>query len=185
LGLISVIFKGGIELEETTDLSSFKDGLSARLKKLEESYANRSEAVRAYGLQKGAYERWVYARSSPSLEAVAKIAKVAGVSLDWLAFGEEGPSAGAAAHTGQQAGLDDKLMFEIWSSIQGIVDSYRMKYPDYQHISLTCQIYESMKADPDRAEETLTKMLALVETSIKGLFEDSSVKETPEAKHRA
>lgn len=95
-----------------------------------------------------------------------------------IAFSDDEPSAGAAAHTGQQASLDEKLMFEVWSSIQGIVDSYRMKYSDYQHISLTCQIYESMKADPDKAEETRTKMLAVVEASIKGLFDDSDVTET-------
>jgi len=110
------------QTEDESKLSSFKDGLSARLKKLEESYANRSEAVKAYGLQKGAYERWVYARSSPSVEALAKIAKVAGVSLDWLAFGEGGPSAE------QRPGIDRKLLQIDYLLMDKINDKYRELY---------------------------------------------------------
>ena len=158
---------------------------ASRLRIVERKFNNRAEVAKAIGVAKSSYQRWVEGVSTPSFDAMAKLAKVAGVSLDWLAFGEESPSAGDAAHTGQQASLDEKLMFEIWSSIQGIVDIYRMKYSTYQHISLTCQIYESMKADPDKAEETRVKMLSVVEASIRGLLEDSDLIETADDQQSA
>jgi len=80
-----------------------RSDLSARLKVLEERYSSRAEALRAYGVAKTTYDKWLYEKSSPSLESIAKIAKAAGVSLDWLAFGkggtaaEQGPSFDRAA----------------------------------------------------------------------------------------
>ena len=173
------------ETEETTDLSSFKDGLSARLKKLEESYTNRSEAVRAYGLQKGAYEKWVYARSSPSVEALAKIAKVAGVSLDWLAFGEEGQP--AQERTGWHR-YDPPYNYDwMWQIIDMLGDLYRMNgiepAPD-RLLHEAADIYgEAAKiADPDERSRAISMAVAIMAKVIKP---PEPAEQTPTTKRRA
>jgi len=173
------------ETKDESKLSSFKDGLSARLKKLEESYANRSEAVKAYGLQKGAYERWVYARSSPSVEALAKIAKVAGVSLDWLAFGEEGQT------THERTGwyrYDPPYNYDwMWQIIDMLGDLYRMQgiepEPD-RLLHEAADIYgEASKiADPDERSRAISMATALMAKVIKPA---DLPKETPGVKRPA
>ena len=99
-----------------------RSDLSARLKVLEERYSSRAEALRAYGVAKTTYDKWLYEKSSPSLESIAKIAKAAGVSLDWLAFGEGGPSAE------QRPGIDRKQLQIDYLIMDKINDKYRELY---------------------------------------------------------
>ena len=70
-----------------------RSGLAARLKILEGNYKSQADALRAYDINKNTYKNWITGKSSPSLESIAQIAKVTGVSLDWLAFGEGGTPA--------------------------------------------------------------------------------------------
>lgn len=53
-------------------------------------FASRAEMVReASGLEYNAVARWCRGAVEPKLRGIAEIARVCGVSLDWLVFGAE------------------------------------------------------------------------------------------------
>ena len=101
-----------------------RSGLAARLRILEGQYKSQADALRAYGINKNTYKNWITEKSLPSLEAVAQIAKVAGVTLDWLAFGE----GGTAAEQGPS--FDRAALMVDHERIGKITNSFNVLYED-------------------------------------------------------
>jgi transcriptional regulator with XRE-family HTH domain len=79
---------------------------------MEEHYSrNRAELARAVFVSPSALSQYVRGKATPSLDVLVQIARVLGVSLDYLVFGEESasPTAGSAGYLAGQveAGLRD------------------------------------------------------------------------------
>ncbi len=72
---------------KSEELPSFRTGLARRLRVLEQQFKNRTEAAKAAGVSKTAYQNWVEAKSAPNIEPLAKLAIATNTPLDWIAFG--------------------------------------------------------------------------------------------------
>lgn len=70
------------------DMSNFREELGQRFREIERHYPNRATLAKSIGVGKSTLQSWIEGRSSPSFEALVRLAQVADVSLDWLAFGE-------------------------------------------------------------------------------------------------
>jgi transcriptional regulator with XRE-family HTH domain len=71
------------------DRACVRRELGVRLALVLEEFADRGEAARAAGCSERALADFVAGRRFPPLEVAARIAERTGVSLDWLASGEE------------------------------------------------------------------------------------------------
>jgi phage repressor protein C with HTH and peptisase S24 domain len=80
-------------------LSTTIEDLDARLELLMRQFGSVAELARAIGVSDNAIYKWLAGRGQPSLASVVAIARVAGVSVEWLATGRE-----AVAHTGGAVG---------------------------------------------------------------------------------
>ena len=139
-----------------------RTGLSNRLKVLEESYSSRAEALRAYGLAKTTYDKWLYEKSSPSLESIAKIAKAANVSLDWLAFGEEHGQLSSNQDIQKHHGLDNFDWFGLVLEMLG--DCYRFcghNPPPNNYVHDAADIYMATAEIKDHDERRRTIGIAV------------------------
>jgi len=81
-------------LAVTNDSPSFREQVGSRLRELEKRFANRSVAAEAAGVVKSTLQNWIEGRADPSFEGMARLARAAGVSVEWLATGVEASGAG-------------------------------------------------------------------------------------------
>lgn len=70
------------------DFGKFREGLGERLRQVSAPFANRTEVAKSIGVGKSTFQSWVEGRAAPSFEAMARLAQVANVSPNWLAFGD-------------------------------------------------------------------------------------------------
>lgn len=110
-----------------SSVSEFAD----RLRIVERQFNNRAEVSKAIGVAKSSYQRWVEGVSTPSFDAMAKLAKVAGVSLDWLAFGDgQGPDGQAAVIDRAALAIDNERIDKITNSFYGLYSELAGKYDE-------------------------------------------------------
>jgi len=158
---------------------------TGRLRIVEQQFNNRAEVSKAIGVAKSSYQRWVEGVSTPSFDAMAKLAKVAGVSLDWLAFGEEGQP--TQERTGWYR-YDPPYNYDwMWQIIDMLGDLYRMNgiepAPD-RLLHEAADIYgEAAKiADPDERSRAISMAVAIMAKVIKPA---EPAEQTPTNKRRA
>jgi phage repressor protein C with HTH and peptisase S24 domain len=72
-------------------LSTTVEDFSARLELIMRQFGSVADLARAVGVSDNAIYKWLARRGQPSLPSVVAIARVAGVSVEWLATGHEAP----------------------------------------------------------------------------------------------
>ena len=81
---------------EESELSAEKDepvpnpnnGIGTRVSEISKKLGGRKKAAEAAGVAMSTFHRWIAGDSVPALDSIARLAQVAGVSLDWIATGE-------------------------------------------------------------------------------------------------
>ncbi|MAP35668.1 MAG: hypothetical protein CME75_07845 [Halomonas sp.] len=63
-------------------------GIGTRISEISEVLGGRKKAAKAAGVALSTFHRWLAGDSVPALDSIARLAKEAGVSLDWIATGE-------------------------------------------------------------------------------------------------
>ena len=109
---------------------------------------------------------------------MAKLAKVANVSLDWLAFGVGQGAGSATATSAAQCKADEALMSEIYLKIHSLVQHHSYTLSPEQHIEFTCNVYNKVMSKPDDREELITDAMVLLVTMLKGLKPQEASPET-------
>ncbi len=96
---------------------TYKGVLGQRLKIVAKRFNNREEAAKAAGVSKPAFEKWVYGASAPSFESIVRLSVESGVSLEWIAFGEE-ETRHEGAEDRTKVGYD--LMDELFNDLKEV-----------------------------------------------------------------
>ncbi|MCR9218969.1 MAG: helix-turn-helix domain containing protein [Alphaproteobacteria bacterium] len=104
--------------EKPSDLGSevptFRQEVGTRLREIENRFKNRESAAKCAGVAKSTLQSWIEGRADPSFEAVSRLSRETGVSIDWIAFGAEEPtSAGAAPDDETLRAVMDAVAFEV------------------------------------------------------------------------
>ena len=145
-----------------------RDGLSKRLQVIEKQYRSRAEALRAYGIPKTTYDKWIKGISSPSVETLAGIAELAGVTLDWLVLGEgnvpEQKRERISAHDQLYTSLDRRLMGEITEDLLMLTQRSRNPMDNKELMESTLDIYDALvdvdgRATRQKIKNTMLKLI--------------------------
>ncbi len=91
--------------------------LSARLRSVIAARGSVAELARAVGVSDNAIYKWAAGRGQPSVVNLVALAKVAGVSLEWLATGRE--SAGKRGSRGRSAPAAGDYFFASGRALAG------------------------------------------------------------------
>ncbi len=164
---------------------TYSDDFRGRIRFLAKNYKNREEAAKAFGAAKASLDAWIYGKNTPSFEAMIKLARSTGTSLDWLAFGVGQATEGTLASSAAQCEADSDLMSEIYLKIQDVVASHGHRLSPEQHIALTCDIYNLVMAKPDDREELIETGMRHLVIMLKGLKPPEPEPETADDKRRA
>lgn len=70
--------------------AEFRQTFGERLSQLLSRYPSRQAASDVAGVNPDQFPKYISGRAKPSFEAIAKLATVCGISLDWLAYGVGG-----------------------------------------------------------------------------------------------
>ena len=100
--------------ENNDEGSSFRTEFIARLNEVSRDFGPQAKLAESIGVSKGALQTWLGGRKAPGFEAIARLAQVTGVSLDWLAFGGDDPSLGQQKSS---IPVEQDWMGRIYSSI--------------------------------------------------------------------
>ena len=125
--------------------------IAARLAEVVETrFTNQREAARVAGISKSTLQRYVAGSTGFDLEAVVVLGVAAGVSLDWLIFGEEPVVSGRVAGGG---GLSATAVRDA----AGFVLRAAQAFPNLSHEQLVdAIIVRAGKLDADATDLTHT-----------------------------
>ena len=164
---------------------SSNDGFVQRLAIVEEKFATRKEAAAAAKIAQSTFQRWAEGKAVPNFHGVASLAKAAGVSLDWLAFGVGQAPDGTMAVSAAQCGADEAVMTEIYLKIQELVQGHSHTLSPEQHIAFTCNVYNKVMGKPDDRNEIIASGMDLLVIMLKGLKPSEAAPETPAGQRSA
>lgn len=77
------------------------NGIGTRISEIARMLGGRKKAASVAGVAVSTFHRWIAGDSVPAFDSIAKLAAVAGVSLDWVASGDDGRAAYTVTETAQ------------------------------------------------------------------------------------
>lgn len=115
------------------------------------------------GMSTSVLRSWRAEKSDPSRTSLIKVARAAGVSVEWLATGEGGPDQGAAAPTGLGA-PDTSLdaLEEVVEKVLALLDQRRPELSAKARARIVRLVYEfSIRQEKPLDEASLNNVIEL------------------------
>ncbi|WP_447926915.1 XRE family transcriptional regulator [Vreelandella sp. EE27] len=104
--------------EDSTPVPILGNAIGTRISEMADKIGSRKLAAEAAGVSSATFYRWLNGDSPPVFAGVAKLANAAGVSLDWVASGEETVVVGAKPADAQEAvlGMEDYAFVPLYDA---------------------------------------------------------------------
>jgi|GEM_PF-1703904 len=99
------------ESEVGSQIPTARRKVGIRLRAIERRLGGRERAAAAAGVGVSTLASWVAGSADPKFSKVAALARAAGVSLDWLAYGEGGEARSQPPHAAND--LNEQLLLDI------------------------------------------------------------------------
>lgn len=93
------------------------EGFSQRIK-IAKGQASANAFAKECGISESVFRKYLAGVSVPGADKLVDIARVAGVSLVWLATGEGAPSGAAASTPGPSSPVDEALLETVIESVE-------------------------------------------------------------------
>lgn len=120
-------------LESTINPVDFDlKSLGKRIAEVADHYPDRKSAAFAAGISTDQLARYMRGENQPSFNALAALARPHGISLDWLAGGEEGL---------QGSNLNQELLELILQTVEHALEESAVNLSPYKKAKLVCLLY--------------------------------------------
>jgi len=126
------------------------NGFHERLRKILEGEASSSAFARRAGISQSGFHR-IEKGGEPTLKTIIAIAKAAGVSVQWLATGDEG--AGGHASEGAEGELDKWLFSRVIDGIRRTYEKVGGRLQTVNEVELGLEMYRQITAVAENQED--------------------------------